>query len=143
MVCVDASVAVKWIFIEDRSVEARALLRMSLREEEPLIAPPHLRIEVTNVIRQRIRQGGIALPEGRDLLAEFLAVRVSSIELSELYERALIISERHGVPSAYDSQYLALAEMLGCAYWTDDQRLLRTLRGALPFVFWIGDFKDQ
>ena len=48
-------------------------------------------------------------------------------------------ADAFGLPAAYDSQYVALAQFLGCDLWTDDQRLLRDLAGRLSFVTWIGD----
>jgi predicted nucleic acid-binding protein len=43
----------------------------------------------------------------------------------------------------YDAQYVALAEMLGCDLWTADLRLVDTLRAALHFVRWIGDYQPR
>ena len=40
----------------------------------------------------------------------------------------------------YDAHYLALSQLLGREFWTADQRLLRQVQGALPFVRWLGDF---
>jgi hypothetical protein len=60
---VDASVAAKWIFTEQYSEQARALLRAALSAGERIVAPPLLPIEVTNIIRQRMRQEGLPLPE--------------------------------------------------------------------------------
>jgi len=44
------------------------------------------------------------------------------------------LADTHGLRAAYDAHYLALAQHLACDFWTDDQRLLRSLAGALPFV---------
>ena len=60
-----------------------------------------------------------------------------------LYRRALEIAEQHDLPTAYDAHYMALAERLRCVLWTDDQRLLRALRGNLPFVRPIADYSRQ
>lgn len=47
---------------------------------------------------------------------------------------ALELTVLHNLPAAYDAHYVALAEQLACAFWTDDQRLLHTLGGVLPAV---------
>jgi predicted nucleic acid-binding protein len=62
---------------------------------------------------------------------------------SALYRQALVIADTHQLPAVYDAHYVALAQFLGCALWTDDRRLLRLLDGQLPFVRWIGDFQGN
>lgn len=140
MIGIDASVAAKWIFTEQYSEQARALLRAALSAGERIVAPPLLPIEVTNVIRQRMRQEGLPLPEARQQLAAFLAIPVTLRAPRTLYRRALEIAQEHDLPAAYDAHYVALAERLRCVLWTDDQRLLRALGGRLTFVRSIVDY---
>ncbi|MGI8554095.1 MAG: type II toxin-antitoxin system VapC family toxin [Dehalococcoidia bacterium] len=140
MIVVDASVAAKWVLIEEYSTEALAVYESESREGQPALAPHLLPFEVTNIIRQRMRREGRSLAEGMQLLQEFLTFPITLASPPALHLRALEIADRHDLPAAYDAHYIALAEILGCELWTDDQRLLRTLNGALPFVRWIGDF---
>ncbi len=140
MICVDSSVAAKWSFVELHSFQARALLRVTLEQQEPIIAPPLLPSEVANVIRQRLRQGGLDLGEARALLAQFLAVPLSLQAPETLYDRALLLADQYGLPAIYDAQYVALAELLDATLWTADQRLLRALGGRLPLVRWIAEY---
>jgi predicted nucleic acid-binding protein len=141
MICVDASLAVKWILDEVHSDRARALLRSALRRAEPIVAPPLLPIEVTNILRQRMRPpDGIAPEEAFALLADFLAFPITLPNPAGLHRQALMLADRHGLPAAYDAHYVALAEHLGCVLWTDDQRLLRLVGAKLPFVQWIGNY---
>ena len=116
MICVDSSVAAKWSFVEEHSLEARVLLRVALEQRDPIIAPPLLASEVANVICQRVRQGQLDLGE------------------------ALVLADQYSLPAIYDAQYVALAEMLGTTLWTADQRLLRALGNRLPFVRWIAGY---
>lgn len=140
MICVDSSVAAKWSFVELHSFQARALLRVTLEQQEPIIAPPLLPSEVANVIRQRLRQGRLDLGEARALLAQFLAVPLSLQAPETLYDRALLLADQYGLPAIYDAQYVALAELLDATLWTADQRLLRALGGRLPLVRWIAEY---
>jgi predicted nucleic acid-binding protein len=137
---VDASVAAKWIFTEEYSEQARALLRAALSAGERIVAPPLLPIEVTNIIRQRMRREALPLPEAQDRLAAFRAIPVTLRAPRTLYRHALEIAEQYDLPAAYDAHYVALAELLRCVLWTDDQRLLRALGGALPFVRPIAEY---
>ncbi len=51
-----------------------------------------------------------------------------------LHHDALTLCDAHLLPAAYDAHYVALAQHLGCLFWTDDQRLLRLVGAVLPFV---------
>ena len=53
------------------------------------------------------------------------------------------MAKRFNRPQAYDSHYLALAEMLGLELWTADERLYNAVKDALPWVKWLGDFQPQ
>jgi predicted nucleic acid-binding protein len=140
VICVDASVAAKWIFTEQYSDQARALLHGALQAAEPVIAPPLLPIEVTNILRQRVRRSDLTPDEAQERLAAFLALPVALYVPETLYGRAVEIAEQFNLPAAYDAHYVALAEHFDALLWTDDQRLLRTLGGRLSFVRWIADY---
>lgn len=143
MICVDASVAAKWIFTESYSDQARALLHAALEAGEHVIAPPLLPTEITNILRQRVRRGDVTPDEAQERLAAFLALPIAVYAPDTLYGRALEIAEQYNLPAAYDAHYVALAELFNAILWTDDQRLLRELGGRLPFVRWIGDYRAE
>src|SRR5687767_16037598 len=135
MICVDASLAVKWILKEDDSDRARALFRAAVHAGESIVAPPLLPIEVTNILRQRMRgPDGLTRAEATELLDDFLTYPVGVHQPTGLHRRALALADSYGLPAAYDAHYLALAQHLRCNFWTADQRLLNRLGTALPFV---------
>jgi len=138
MICTDSSVVAKWFFPEEHATQASALLRDALVAAEPLVAPPLLPSEVTNVIRQRLRQGLLERDTARFVLARFLALPISIQAPETLYDRALVLADEHDLRAVDDAHYLALAELLGATFWTADRRLLATLGGRLGFVRWIG-----
>jgi predicted nucleic acid-binding protein len=141
MICVDASLAAKWVLREGYSAESRALYRAATRLGEQIVAPPFLPVEVTNVLRQRMRrQPPISLALATQLLRQFLASPVDLRNPPELHELALTLADAHGLPAAYDAHYVALAQLLACNFWTADERLFNTLKQSLPFVKWIGDY---
>ena len=140
MICADASVAVKWILDEDRSDRARALYSAAVQTSEPIVAPPLLPLEVTNILRQRMRTGdGLSLASAKQHLDDFLALAIEFHNPAGLHFQALVHADALGLPATYDAHYLALAEHLGCELWTDDQRLIRQVAASLSFVRWIGD----
>ena len=140
MIVVDASVAAKWIFTEEYSAQARALLRATLQAAERITAPPPLPVEVTNIIRQRMRQETLSISEAQERLAAFLTVPLTLRAPRTLYRRALALAAQYDLSATYDAHYVALAQVLDCILWTDDQRLLRALGGHLSFVHRIADY---
>jgi predicted nucleic acid-binding protein len=140
VICVDASVAVKWILDEERSDRARALYSTAVHTSESIVAPPLLPLEVTNILRQRMRvRDGLSLVAATQHLDDFLDLRVEYHNPVGLHFQALVLADALGLPATYDAHYLALAEHLGCELWTDDQRLIRRVASRLPFVRWLGD----
>jgi predicted nucleic acid-binding protein len=140
VISADASVAIKWLLNEERSDRARALYRTALQSGEQWVAPPLLALEVTNVLRQRMRaRDGISLAEAARQLDSFVALPIELHNPVGLHHQALVLADALGLPATYDAHYLALAEHLGCQLWTDDQRLMRQIGSRLPFVRWIGD----
>lgn len=142
MICVDASLAAKWIPAEADSDRARALYRATLRAGEPIVAPPLLPIEATNILRRRAADG-LTRAEARDLLDDFLAVPIDLHNPAGLHRRSLLLADDHGLPAADDAHYLALAEFSGCDLWTADERLLRDLAGRVPFVKALGEYTHE
>ena len=140
MICVDASLAAKWIFPEDYSDKALALVTQSAQMGERVVAPALLSIEVTNIIRQRMLRDHLTLDEAKKLLEQFFAFAISITAPAALSETALTVADAHRLPAVYDAHYVALAQLLGCELWTNDRRLLRALGGKLAFVKWIGDY---
>jgi predicted nucleic acid-binding protein len=140
MICVYASVVVKWLLLEEQSDRADALYDAAVLRDELIVAPPLLPLEITNVLRQRMRaQGGPSLVEATELLDTFLAFAIDYQNPPGLHHRALALADAYGLPAAYDANYLALAEHLGCDFWTDDRRLLRHVGGRLAFVRSLAD----
>jgi predicted nucleic acid-binding protein len=135
MICVDASLAAKWILEEEESDRARALYRSTLQMGEPIVAPPLLPVEMTNILRQRRRAAdGLTRDEAHDLLEVFLAFPIAVHNPAGLHQQALILADHYTLPATYDAYYVALAEILHCDLWTADERLLKHLSGKAPFV---------
>lgn len=71
----------------------------------------------------------------------FRAQRVKLLYPDGLHHVAWELAQRFNRPTTYDSHYLALAEMLGCALWTGDRRLYNVVKDELPWVKWLGDYQ--
>jgi predicted nucleic acid-binding protein len=126
---VDSSVACKWFTAEDGHREAQRLLS----EPDVLVAPSLLLFEVSNVFWKKQRRGEMdedTVKEAIDRLR-----RSETLELvgpRALIGRAMSIAVALGHP-AYDSFYIACAELFGARCVTAGKRMLKTVAGR-PFA---------
>jgi predicted nucleic acid-binding protein len=90
MIVVDASVAAKLVLTdEDFADKAAALARHCAEQGEPIIAPPLLPSEVTNILQQLTRRTGLPLGVARQLQADFFTLPITLIAPPDLYDHAL------------------------------------------------------
>lgn len=143
MICVDASVAAKWLLEEENSAKADALYQACVRGGSPMVAPALLLVELTNILRRRMVRDGLLLEQATQLLERFFTFPISVVNHETLHHKALALAATYDLPAAYDAHYLALSQMLGCAFWTNDRNLVNTLGNRLDFVRWLGDFAGE
>ncbi|MGH2561857.1 MAG: type II toxin-antitoxin system VapC family toxin [Thermomicrobiales bacterium] len=141
MIRVDSSVAAKWVLPEDWSDRAESLLRDVTTSGRTMIAPALFRFEIINIVRQRVQRLGMPWAEADDVLNRFLSFPVEPRQPAELHQRALRLTNQYALPAAYDAHNVVIAQEYGCDLWTDDQRLLRAVGHAFPFVRWIGGYQ--
>ena len=138
-VVVDASLAVKWVLLEEHSAEAVQLLGTWDEQGFDLVAPSWFPCEVSNVLFQRYRNGIVSAEQARSALIYLLRLVPSSDYEPTAAVRALELATRFSLRATYDSHYLALAEHLDCELWTADQRFWNATRATFPRVRWIGE----
>ena len=141
-VLVDASLAIKWVLLEQDSDTAIMLLERWTNEGKEIIAPALFSYEVTNILHRRVITSKLTYEEAKKGLKKLLTIPVS-LDVSE-YENisvgAMEFAHRFNLPAAYDAHYLALAERENCEYWTADTRLWNAVRRELKWVRWLGDY---
>ncbi len=134
MICLDASVAVKLVVDEDESDRALALLARIERSGDAWVVPALFFAEVTNVMHRKFRAGLLSVDEARSAVGRMLALPIGTVHDAALYDTALLLAVRFGLPAAYDAIYLALCQREGSELWTADRRLIRAVRGQLPWL---------
>lgn len=114
---VDASVAVKWVVLEDARDEA--LEQAAGRE---LVAPEFVLTEVSSILWKKVRTGQLPVEQAQQGLAFVRSAFVKMLPTRLLTDRAfaMAISLDHPV---YDCLYLATAEVENAALLTADRRL--------------------
>lgn len=116
----DASVAVSYVRPEIASSAVRRWLGRWLLSGGSLVVPHHFWLEVINALARRHRWSGASILEA---LRELRELSVESVELDEAAHILVVdAAERYGL-SAYDAQYVALAEQLDLPLVTFDRPL--------------------
>jgi hypothetical protein len=117
-VVIDASVAVKWLVIEDRHLVARDVLRDGFA----LIAPDLLLIEVANALRKKVRAALADLAQAKAAIVVLPRYFDRLFQPGETLSQAFDIACQINHPVA-DCVYLACARESGAALLTDDATL--------------------
>ena len=133
-IVIDSGVLIASVLEETDTAQADALLAWIRSESLTMAAPTLLRYELTATLRKLAHRGSIAASDGERLLKQLLEMPIDLMIDAALIERAYALATEHGLPSAYDAQYLAVAERLDCALWTFDKRLFNTVHERLPWV---------
>lgn len=122
---IDTSIAVKWLFEEEGSGQARALLSGG----ETLVAPDLLAVEFANAAWKLARTGK-ASPSHAEIAVATLPTMIAHFHSSvPLAAAALDLARRLDHP-VYDCLYLALAQFLGARLVTADRKLAARLEGS-------------
>ncbi|MEC4591254.1 MULTISPECIES: type II toxin-antitoxin system VapC family toxin [Nitrospirillum] len=116
---IDASVALKWVWMEADSEAAAALL-----DGRPLAAPALWLTEAANALWKLAQRQALSADEAEDRLAFLIQAPVRLIDTSPLLPAALRIAQTLQHP-LYDCLYLAAALHLSAKVVTADRRFHR------------------
>jgi len=138
LTCVDASLVLAIVLREAFAPLAVALWDFWADNDVERLVPSLYFAEVTSTIRREVYRRTITADEGEDAFESVMRMRVSHVPATELQEAAWILARQYNRARAYDAQYLAVANGLGCDLWTADRRLVNAVRE--PWVRFVGDF---
>ena len=138
-VCVDASLVLLLLLPHELTPQAGNRWEAWLEEEVEIVSAPLFFAEVTSVLRERVHFARISPEEGQEALDSFLGFKIREVNPPDLQRRAWGLAKQYNRPRTYDTQYLAVANVLGCELWTADRRLVNAV--PLPWVRWVGEYK--
>jgi predicted nucleic acid-binding protein len=137
----DSGVLIASVLREKHTAEAQALLRQ-WRDQKTQIAAPHLfHYEIVASLRKNVYRRLLEAEIALNVRDKLLNVPVQLIIDNSLLKRGYELATELNRPTAYDAQYLAVAEHLSCEFWTADERLFNAVSSQLTWVKWIGDFE--
>lgn len=134
VVVVDASVACKWVLVEEGTADAQSLLARWVAARLQPIAPSWFACEVATVVYRRARVGMITLEGAKNALQAVLGIVALRDAPGSDAVRALEMADTTRQQTPYDACYLALAERAQCEYWTDDARFVNAAIPHFPRV---------
>ena len=143
-VCIDASLTLAWLFYDEYRNQADELLKQWAEDYVELLAPPLFHAEVTSGIRKRVYFERVLPDEGEHLFAVYSEIPVRIVDGWEIYSKAWELAKEFNLPVCYDMQYLAVAELADCEFWTLDRKLVNSLRlKDNKRVRWVGEYKRK
>lgn len=138
-VVVDASFVLKLILPEEYSEQVRQVWEWWVRKEVEVSAPYLLTYEVVSVLRHKVFRGELVLEEGEAALLAIQAQGIMLLHPKGLEQVSWELAKEFNRPTAYDTSYLALAQLLDSEFWTADKKLKNALQGRLPCLRWVGE----
>ena len=140
-IILDSGVFLAKAFTEQYTKEAIALLARIESEVGTIHAPILLHYEIVSVIRLAVYNNRIGAEKASALRTELLDIPLQLHFDRRLVERAYDLAQDFKLPRTYDAQYLALADRLGCEFWTGDERLFNSVRAAFSNIRWLGEYE--
>jgi predicted nucleic acid-binding protein len=137
VVC-DSGIILATLLKERHTDHAEALLTRWKDTDFALAVPYLFGYEMIAAIRKHVVRGTLSAAEGLLARQKALSINVTYYFDNDLLKTAFNLATRLNRPTAYDSQYLALAERLGCEFWTADERLYNATQSSLGYVRWLG-----
>ncbi len=119
---IDASVAAKWLFLENGSDAAVQLLE----QFDYFYAPDLFKIELESIITKKVRKRELSLEEAPIKKNQAYKLPARFFKYQQLSDIAFDISITLPV-TLYDATYVATAILSNSVFYTADERLVRGL----------------
>ena len=142
-VCIDASLAVRWVVPTEQDPMADSLLQAWDEAGIELITPPLFDAEVSSAIRKHVYLKHLLPRQGERAYRLYRQLRIVTVSPVNLSEIAWRLAVEFNQVRTYDMQYLAVAELEDCEFWTADRRLANSLKGKNKRIRWLGEFTKK
>lgn len=137
----DSGILIASVYPETLTRQAQHLIKQLQTDNITLHAPTLLRYELVAVSRKAVYQARVTAEEGLRARDKLLAYPVTLHFDDVLLKRGYELATQYNRPTAYDAQYLALAERLSCDFWTADERMFNAIKAQFSNIQWLGSVK--
>jgi predicted nucleic acid-binding protein len=97
-----------------------------------LLAPTLLRSQVLSALYEAVRRGELTGDAAREQIAYFNGMKIRLLGDAVLRRRAWEIAEQLDLPTTYEAEYVALAQLQRGTLVSSDQKLLKRVRDLVP-----------
>lgn len=139
---IDASVASRFLLVEEFSDRAELVLNDFIAGSSDLKAPKLITFEVGNTLWKAVKQGLINLDEAMQKLSYFLELRIDSIELTEEDYKETLIWSTKTEATYYDSVYVKATKKIGALLLTADDTLYEKACREVPTLH-LKDYRSK
>lgn len=140
-VVLDSGILLATVQAERYTEHAKTLIRQLAEQEFEIAAPYLIRYEMVAVTRKWVHRGLATPVEATAALETLLGYPLELYFDEPLLHRAYDLASTYNQPSAYDAQYLAVAERLSCLFWTADERLFNSIHEHFSGIRWLGNIQ--
>ncbi len=130
----DASVASRFLLIEDLSEKAELVLEDFLEGKLDLKSPDLLVYEVGNTLWKSVKKGFIGLDEAMEKFSYLLKLKIDTISLSDKDHKEVLKWSVNNNATYYDSVYVKSSIKVGGTLLTADEVLYRKSKGFVPAI---------
>lgn len=139
-VVLDSGIFLATIMNEPFTSNSKRLIADLVLANMQIVVPALFHYKVVATLRKWLYRGMISLPDAIFAREELLTRTLIYILDFSLLRRAFDLATQYNRPTAYDSQYLAVAERYNCEFWTADEKLYNAIRQQNPYIRWIGNY---
>jgi len=129
---VDASVAARFLLVEEFSDNAEWLLQMFHDGAVELKAPGLVRYEVGNSLWKAVKQRLIDIHEASQKFSQFIKLKLDCVELDEQDCLSVLTWATRNDATYYDSVYVKACEKTGAILLTADDALYERASKEIP-----------
>jgi predicted nucleic acid-binding protein len=137
-IIVDSGVLIALVLQEELAGRAESLMESAQAQKKRLAAPTLLQYEVVASVRKAVYRHRISMVEAQSIQQIALQYDITYLLDDALLRRAQEIAGELNMPTAYDAQYLAVAERLDAPLWTADSKLAAA--GDRFGARWLGEY---
>ena len=135
----DSGILLATVQTEAYTQHAKTLLKRLGEQNIQFAAPTLLRYELVAVTRKWVYRELATPEEAQTALDTLLSYPVELYFDEALLKRGYELATEHNRPTAYDAQYLAVAERLSCEFWSADERLFNAVKDRFTSICWLGN----
>jgi predicted nucleic acid-binding protein len=139
---VDASVAARFLLVEELSDKADWLLQKFHDDAVELKAPGLVKYEVGNALWKAVKQKVIDAHEASRKFSQFIKLKLDCVELDEQESLAALTWAMKNDATYYDSVYVKASEKTGAILLTADDAFYEKVSKEVPTVH-LRDLRDR